>query len=161
MASKPYFVYCDDDYVFTESTKLEKLEGLLNSNPSVSIAGGRCVDFGNALRPGPSMLNVKNGTMTRKFLPETDDDVGCDMTSQFFMGRTKFFQANDVRWDERLGLKGEHEMFFWTFPGKVVVSNTTTCNHYPSPRKAHNYDLVKEIYGFDIEYDYSNLYTPL
>ncbi len=116
-----YFLTCDDDFVFTEQTDIHKLSAHLDAHTDVSIAGGRVMDFGNALRPGPSNFVVKDGKHFRKFLPENGNLTKCEITSQFFAGRTSFFRSNNVRWDERLKVCADHIPFFWTFPGKVEV----------------------------------------
>ncbi len=151
-----YFVACDDDFIFTSDTKLEKLEAILDDCPAVSIAGGRCMDFGNALRPGPSNQRLVDGILVRTFLPEQAAPIECNMTSQFFMGRLDFFKANDVKWDERLKIGNEHECFFHTFPGRVLVDNSVRCDHYPKQILLADRDmhLVKQHYGFDIQYNY-------
>ena len=79
------------------------------------------------------------------------------MSSNFWMGRTSFFREHNVRWSERLDTSEEHEDFFMRFPGKLVVINDVSCEHYPTDMKYGRSGLL----GLEIKYDYSNLYTPI
>lgn len=94
-ASTKYAVLCEDDFRFTEKTKLESFKGILDNDPSIGIIGGVCLKDGKAGIIGSRFLfDWKNEIFWRDPIknPEWKEINGtkyyyCDYIRMFFMAR--------------------------------------------------------------------------
>ncbi len=95
VANTKYVVLCEDDFRFTEKTKLEKFRKILEADSAIGLAGGVCLKDGN---PGIIGSDFTFDTERKIFYrdPIKDPDwkkVGrvkyyyCDYIRMFFMSR--------------------------------------------------------------------------
>jgi len=155
LVKAPFFVLCDDDFVFVGATRLEELQRVMEIDDEIAIVGGRIIDMpGYKLRSGPARLSRDKQVVTILNLPESDDLVECDSTSNFFMGRTVFFRENNIEWDEKLKVE-EHIIFFLNFPGRVVALSWVRVEHHPTEDDPEylayrERPMLKEVYGLEV-----------
>jgi len=112
-----YAVIIDDDFEFTENTKLEKFKAILDSDESVGIVGGKPITpKGKVGTIGSRLLINKERKIFWRFPienPEWKEVRGikyyyADYTRQFLMIRN----VRDIRWDDDLKIGGLHVAFF-------------------------------------------------
>lgn len=112
MAETKYAVICDDDYEFTEQTKLENFRKVLESDEKVGIVAGELIYWGEQ-RQYMHKIKVneeeKFFLILRIFEPEwiyTDGVKYCyaEHVFQFFMMRN----VPEIRWDADLKCQWEH-----------------------------------------------------
>jgi len=116
---EPFVVQLDDDYLFTEETDILYLAELLESDDSLVMAGTKC----RHIRPNRrgwtkyyADVWVDNGVLyaakpsrpARKFQGRPFQIV--DVISNFWVAKRRLF--DDVLWDERYKIGGEHADFF-------------------------------------------------
>jgi len=129
----PFVLLLDDDYRFTEATRVERLVGALESDPRVGVAAGL-------------LLDVYKGRRYPRHVEGTLDTVGdslvhrvgawrdperriCDYVSNFFVARREVFDS--VAW--RGGIGGEHYDFFMQLratPWQVHHDASVTIDHH-------------------------------
>jgi len=114
--SAPYILLLDDDFIFTEETKIERfLDVLENSN--AMICGGCTIHNGNEERYEFN-IEYSNGVLTKKKISQEGIKVGgqtvykTDSVLNFFLADAELFKY--VRWDNSLKLS-EHLSFFLDF----------------------------------------------
>lgn len=154
-ARTPYIVMLEDDFEFTEETKLERFIDVLDNVPEAGLVGGANRTYGGyfeyhngefvsyscdfdlfrgTLSSFPSSQKM---TVTEKGTPYRI----CDMTWNFFMARRELF--DDHLWDDRLRV-AEHYEFFWRIKKnrkwRVAYTPSVVCNH------DHNVDTDPESY---------------
>ncbi len=115
--TKKFAVIIDDDFEFTENTKLEKFRTILARDKSVGIVGGKPITpKGRVGTIGSRLLINKEKEMFWRFpieSPEWREIKGikfyyADYTRQFLMIRN----VPDIRWDDDLKIGGLHVAFF-------------------------------------------------
>ncbi len=125
MADRPVVVNCDDDFVFTDETKIEKLLDVLNHDPSIGLVAGvmrqdgRVVNYTGqfAFAPDGGTRSVASSPPCRRLTiepnpgpPETTPAgtrfVRCDLALNFFAARRESMLR--ARWDPRLKVSWEH-----------------------------------------------------
>lgn len=115
----PFFVLCDDDFVFFRGTRLVPLVRRMRTCPELDIAGGRVldlphyrhVDTRHRRAPGPRSSERVAGTIAGLERRE--------VVRNFFVGRTETVRA--VGWDPDLKLV-EHADFFGRARGVLTVA---------------------------------------
>jgi len=103
-----YFIICDDDFIFTQDTKIEKMKNLLIKY-NLDILGGRYNNVNNRDSIGKN-FKIENNVLY--ITPIENDSPGviyCDMVPNFFIAKTK--KIKKLRWDESLKIM-EHSDFF-------------------------------------------------
>ena len=113
----PYFVTADDDFIFTEQTKLETWLEILEEHPIdliSGIAGG--LEFTGAIEIDDGIFRIARYKSKGK--------IGSiklfDITAQFFMARLdKVLEFG--AWDEDYKTGVEHRDFFFRAKDKLVV----------------------------------------
>ena len=154
----PFFVICDDDFVFTDATRLEELQRVMEEDSDIAIAGGQVTDApgprGVKFSPGPARLKLDGKIIIKEFMPQSNDMIECDSISNFWMGRTEFFREHNVKWDEKLKVQ-EHAKFFLDFPGKVVALNWVRVMHAepensPEYQQYRSRQMLKEVHGLEV-----------
>lgn len=131
MVSEPYFVLCDDDFIFTDETDLSRALTVLEARPDIGVVGGRLFDLQQNPATGEISRHArfwelqlhydpaKRQLMTipvHYFAPDPKyvGDVSyyeCDAVMNFAVFRTAIFDET-VRWDPRFKSNGEHEDFY-------------------------------------------------
>ncbi|KAM6974282.1 uncharacterized protein LKV04_015920 [Tautogolabrus adspersus] len=136
-----YFLWVDDDFVFTENTKIEKLVEIMEAFPELDVLGGTVNGnqfyFTLEYEEGEEM---DGGCLNRKSRGSFKSLPGyphCSWTSgvvNFFLARTD--AAQKVGFDPKLQ-RVAHSEFFMDGLGSLMVA---TCNHVSighQPRKSN------------------------
>lgn len=134
----PYFLVCEDDFVFTAKTRLENLVEVLRDDPQVAFAGGE-VDgpekerwiIADFTRPFRGVVRLVAPREAYKFTDSGLPYLPCDCTWNFGALRTDV--AKRCRWDEELPLV-EHLEYFWR------LSQAWKCAFVPSVEIKHGSD---------------------
>lgn len=156
-----YFLLCDDDFVFTEETKIEILKILLEENKA-DIVGGVIKnkfnyvegDFKNRIKNliktfykkieihnyYGEILNVENELIVKYFNKSTFKDfIATDICLNFFLGKVESIK-NTGAWNKDLKI-GEHTDFFIRMKEnglKVLTTKLCICDHYSIRTKEYN-----------------------
>lgn len=146
----PYFVLCDDDFIFDKradlafmrhilaTTDVELLGGLIfNRVPRVEgksvwqfLWRGQVLAFLYVLmkyeRIGRFQGNYEltNRILYSKAITYNPPFTPCDYVQNFFMAKTAAFHVRSISWDDSLKV-GEHEAFFWEAKQKGLRIATT------------------------------------
>lgn len=122
-----YFIYLDDDYVFTENTRLEVLITVLEKNEDIDIVAGYCLDKGVERRNFNGLLvpSDKKGYLAFKRGLQKGRRWGgriklFDIVENFWAGRTE--KLKQVKWRSELKTL-EHVVFLvdCMFSGLIVA----------------------------------------
>ncbi|MDB5343899.1 MAG: glycosyl transferase family 2 [Schlesneria sp.] len=133
--TRPFVLLLDDDFCFTEATRIDHLHQRLHLDPPVGIVAGSCVDIvGEVKRPRSSggTLDLFDETLVIKQGAWRDQVSGIrEYVPQFGLIRREVFA--DVRWDGGIG--AEHYDFLLQLRNsrwKVVHDLSVTIDHYPT-----------------------------
>uniref|UniRef100_A0A3Q1G501 Beta-1,4 N-acetylgalactosaminyltransferase 1-like n=1 Tax=Acanthochromis polyacanthus TaxID=80966 RepID=A0A3Q1G501_9TELE len=153
-----YFVWVDDDFLFTKDTKLEKLVEVMEAIPELDVVGGSVqgnqYQFVLEYEEGEEMdggcLNRRNSTHFHP-LPAYPQ---CSLTSgvvNFFVARTD--SALKVGFDPKL-LRVAHSEFFMDGLGSLLVTSCpdVVIGHQTEPNKDPRYTRFRTPEGNDITY---------
>lgn len=162
----PYTLLLDDDFLFTEHTKIENFLRILEEE-NFDIVGGDVIDHGKQKRlfrgdykvaDNKLHLRYKLGRKIKGQYPRFDFIVN------FFLAKTDTLVK--YPWDNDLKIR-EHEVFFWRLRQakvRVTYTNTVSVFHFPEifnledkaayhkkrhDRLAHFHKLACEKLGFD------------
>ena len=136
----PYFVLCDDDFVFDEKTRLEAFAKILDET-DVELIGGCVMDLsltgtGQFDRPnvyaGHLILDAERNLRIAAIQPERPF-VRCDIVPNWFMAKTEPVRQKTGGWDPLFKTE-EHTDFFWRArqAGLRVAFTMDVCvNHAP------------------------------
>lgn len=165
MVETKYAIIIDDDFIFTEETKLEKMKAVLDNDPSVGVVGGCPVTSSGKIGTGGSTLRVdrEHSFLVRKPIeePEWKEINGikyfyADFIRQFLIIRN----VPELRWEERMKICGLHLYFFlklkWEERWKAAYVPEVTVLHdrsRPTPeytefrRRRDAWKMLHEITG--------------
>lgn len=118
-----YFITLDDDFIFTEKTRLEIFYEILENTP-FNLVGGVVMDGGTKTRVYHGSLNVVDDTLvlTKQAVVGFLEDMPVyDIVLQFFMAESQIVQK--ARWHDDMKTF-EHEEFFFRNKNKFVVTHT-------------------------------------
>lgn len=133
-----YAIIIDDDFIFTEKTKLERMKTVLDGDPSVGVVGGCPMTSSGKIGTGGSTLRID---LEHKFLirgPIEDPNwKEIDSVKYFYADFVRQFliirNVPELRWDERMKISGEHLYFFlkvkWDERWKVAYVPEVTVLH--------------------------------
>ena len=163
----PYFVHCDDDFIFDRRADLPLAQRLLEDNDLDLVAGLYFDVFPmsfsgwiKALAKGQLFL-IRNqitmqgvprrffgnfeeradGTVVRTEIPYTPPVVKCDLVQNFFMARTDRVRETVGGWNDEIKIGGDHEDFFyraWRAGLKVGQSESFGTIHYPETNSVYS-----------------------
>lgn len=129
LAKGEYILILEDDFEFTEETKIETLLSILERNPDIKIVGGDVRENNIPVRFN-FFWNKKNGALEQVADGDNwreDREVKWKKTGStmnFFLSYKKFLLDN--KWDEKLKINSEHTDFFYRLDG-VAVAFTPDC----------------------------------
>lgn len=126
--STPYFVICDDDFVWSGETDLSLPLNVLQSAPQIAVVGGKLYDnFDNRLskenprhwerwlihdRKTRTLFEIPIDATELQMRTIGNETVFCvDTVMNFAMMRTSAF-SEGLAWDEQFKSNGEHEDFY-------------------------------------------------
>ncbi|HNQ92345.1 MAG TPA: glycosyltransferase, partial [Alphaproteobacteria bacterium] len=134
MASTPYVLLLDDDFLFTEETKIEFFIDVLDST-GFHIVAGNVLDCGKKKLIFRGMMNVKDNILYLNSYQRGKDFEGhikYDFVLNFFLARTKTLL--DYPWDDALKIR-EHEAFFWNLKQHnipITAISNVSISHFPT-----------------------------
>jgi GT2 family glycosyltransferase len=133
-----YTLLLDDDFIFTEDTKLEIFKDILDKNEDIGVVGGMMYIENNELhfegklkRKGEELIfgrevgKYKKGDGYKYAL--------CDYVLNFALFKTELFDS--CQWDDRLKIAGEHTDFYLNLlktRWKVAYTPDVTAIHAPT-----------------------------
>jgi glycosyltransferase involved in cell wall biosynthesis len=126
----PYCVILDDDFVFTNETKLETLLNILKDDEELGGVGGLVNNdwFAFNFRAFRDKLHIRP-------TPQTENPVYCDLINQFVMFRTNVFQK--YHWDEALPINEHYNFFYSLWRGEqwriALTSDVNIAHVRPRP----------------------------
>ena len=162
----PYFLLCDDDFVFDRRADLELAQDLLEQH-DLDLLGGLYYDVfplsarealkdllsfrffrlrnqlsmqGVARRFFGNLVTQADGSVKLEQIPYTDPLVRCDLVQNFFLARTQRVRDTVGGWDDKLKIGGEHEAFFYKAKGtglRVGNSERFGIVHYQETNKTY------------------------
>jgi len=166
ITDRPYKLVLEEDFVFTENTKIEKMVEVLEDNPEIGVVGGKVLTNGMELpfehffkKNGRTLYHVKNDNEWTGGYKIT----GC--VPNFALMRDNL----GVGWDERIKIEGEHTDFYLQMMDtdwKIAYLKDVSINHekvnspqYKKLRKRTEFlKILFEKYGID-KIVYSNGYV--
>ena len=115
-STTPYVMSLDDDFVFTNATKIEKLYQFLLNHGEFDLASGSLyTDTNSELYDYAGLINIEGDNFKlvrgdRGIIIDSDNHCKLvDIVANFFMAKRD--KLNQVKWDPILKL-GEHQDFF-------------------------------------------------
>lgn len=143
-----YVVICDDDYVFTERTKLENFRTVLEQRADVGLCAGSLESRNQKWNYEHYLDKFKNYYILREILDPKWQEAGgvkyllCDLVLNFFMLRRSCWK--DCSWDPYYKIVQEHVQYFLDLKdqGKWKVAYT------PSVHAIHDKKPVSDEYEF-------------
>ena len=174
----PYFVLCDDDFIFDKranlafmrhilaTTDVELLGGLF-LNRAVRVHGeAACLFLGRFLRRRQfsafwfallkrekirrfqGNYEVTDGTLYTKPITYTPPFTRCDYVHNFFMAETAALRTRGIRWNDGLKVY-EHEAFFFEAKQKGLdVATTEEVGIVHQPIFSENYNKYRYPRGY-------------
>lgn len=115
IASKPYIVLCDDDYLITENTRIERMLSVLQESPAISLVAGM-IEEDRRVRNWVGTYMIANNSLRVSRLKEKFRTAGgvsyrrTDVAWNFFVARTESLKR--IPWDNELKIAAEHVDFF-------------------------------------------------
>jgi glycosyltransferase involved in cell wall biosynthesis len=138
----PYFVTLDDDFVFTEATRLEVMLDILASSP-LDVLAGRVRNPGGSVLEFEGLLDLTDGVLT--YIRKHREDLGrfrtYDIVPQFFAARTEAFR-DFGGWDPELKLF-EHTDLFLRAKGRLTVGSTKEVEVLHAPAGGAGYQSYR------------------
>ena len=140
---RPFLVFLDDDFEFTEQTHIHRLWDRLQQDSAIGVVAGACIDVlagqrqlrnsGGTFTLHGSVLEIQTGEWRNHSEGERE------YVPQFALIRREVFQ--DVRWEGGIG--GEHYDFCLQLmhsSWKVVQEASVTVDHHPLTAALPGYD---------------------
>lgn len=148
---EPYVLILDDDFEFTEDTRIDYFLDVLNSDPQIGVVGGNLsgrnpYDYHLILNKTTNKLyyiKFKNELLFKSTEMVTKQSVVynlCDVVLNFALFKKEVF--NNILWDEELKLS-EHTDFYLRLKKlnkwKIAHTNSVTINH---PEKINSPEYI-------------------
>jgi GT2 family glycosyltransferase len=126
----PYFLLCDDDFIFTKVTDIACAQIILDSDPNIAVVGGLLFDIydgeqigENNPRSWEKVLHLDQNRKTVTLFPAGIERSSpryagdtpyflVDAVLNFAMMRTSAFHKRRLGWDPQFKITGEHEDFY-------------------------------------------------
>lgn len=110
-----YCLILEDDFVFTEKTRIDRMAEVLEANPEIGVIGGAVVEYGYEL-PFEHYFEQDGAVLRHRKAPDEWFDMGgwgyklTGCVPNFAMMRRELFEG--ISWDEELKIEGEHTDFY-------------------------------------------------
>jgi glycosyltransferase involved in cell wall biosynthesis len=165
--TEPFFVLCDDDFVFDGRTNFADALRILKRHPNIGVVGGRLYDYDGQSEGVRNWelflhLDVANRTLTAipiyQYAPIAREMGAvrfyiCDAVMNFAVMRRSMFDDSRIRWDELFKSNGEHEDFFLNLKTKTSVQvaylpTMLACHHHPTRFSLYRAQLRERVDGW-------------
>ena len=166
--NRKYKLILEDDFVFTEDTKINKLVEIMEAEPLIGIVGGKVMQDGHEIK-FEHYLEKKGKTIYHKRSGEYANGwkyTGC--VPNFCLIRANI----GIKWDGRIKISGEHTDFFLKLmqtDWKVAYTRECSVDHVKINSKEyklmrgrdeflkimfenHNIDRIVYLTGYTMEY---------
>ena len=143
-----YFVLLDDDFEFTQQTKIETFKELLEKY-NFDLIGGKLFEVDMPYLQYIGFFKIYRKVLyiwTYKDISNACEIISVDFTWNFFLAKTNVIQKNP--WDSELKL-GEHENFFLNLKNnnvKVGYTPHVVINHWPDWGKNKDGEIINRAY---------------
>ncbi len=118
---EPFLVQIDDDYIFTPEADVLRLAALLDENENLALAGCKCRHIRGNGRTGWTKYYARVRLDGHKLIADRPGEkyrretqglpwYEVDVVSNFWVAKRRLF--DNMMWDERLKIGGEHADFF-------------------------------------------------
>lgn len=132
LVTKPYVIICDDDYLVTENTRLERMLAVLQADEEISLVGG-LVNEETMTKNWVGYYSIEGETLKVSKLHKRYWVAGgvkyryTDVCWNFFVARSSSLKR--VRWDDKLKIAAEHVDFFISRfkAGEISVYTPESC----------------------------------
>lgn len=141
VSKEKYMVISDDDFVFTENTRLENWKRILDQRPWIGVAAGMVITRGqewhyeHELRKFKTFYVMKDMKNIRWHNCDGIKYHYCDLTLNFFMLRRECWK--DCPWDSEYKIVHEHLQYFLDMKDqgkwRVAYTPTVTAIHDKEP----------------------------
>ena len=134
VATTPYILLLDDDFVFTKDTRVERLTHVLDTT-DYDIVAGEILDFGRRRLAFRGRLEIKDGNLHLYHHSRAGHHIGYpmyDFVLNFFVARRASLLKSP--WHTQLKIR-EHEAFFWQAKQnsfKITAIPSVRCDHFPT-----------------------------
>jgi len=132
---QPYILMLEEDFVFNDKTRIEKLLKIMEAEPEAGIVGGLVLEnetpvhFEHVLRQdGATLYHDPDGDFWQNFMQSRYKRTGSVMNFALF--KREVFR--DISWDERIKIEGEHTDFYWRLsktPWAVFFTDSAAIEH--------------------------------
>ena len=143
-----YFVLLDDDFEFTEQTKIETFKELLEKY-NFDLIGGDFVNYGWQISKFVGFFKIYRKVLYAciyRYPTDGYNAIPVDFTHNFFLAKTDVIQKN--LWDSELKI-GEHESFFLNLKNnhvKVGYTPHVSVNHWPDYGEPLDDKIINQAY---------------
>jgi GT2 family glycosyltransferase len=172
-----YILIGDDDFIFTEETKIDAAIAVLDKDPEVGFVGGKVVDIGYdnqgnreivAERHYEYLLNYRPAEQLLIYTPVDwirpivrhagqIEYLLCDIVLNFGIFRRQMFEDERIRWEERIKINGEHEDFFL----KVKMYSKFRVAYCDSLKIDHQRHIENEYKGLRYRQEGRSVFTSI
>jgi len=105
-----YFMYVDDDYIFTNQTRIDLLLDVIE-NTEVGLVAGQVMDENSWKRHPMVHVPPQSWAEAETRIEQFPDCVYCDFATNFFLAETDLILSKTPRWDPNLKTV-EHQDFY-------------------------------------------------
>lgn len=160
----PYFLLCDDDFIFSEITDIACAQIIFDSDPDIAVVGGLLFDVYDGEKISESnprswekVLHFDKSRKTVTLFPAEIErpspryagDIPyflVDAVLNFAMMRTSVFHKGRLGWDPQFKITGEHEDFYLNLKTSAPDIKVAYC---PSMMAYHHH--TSSHYGDDYQ----------
>jgi glycosyltransferase involved in cell wall biosynthesis len=164
LVDTPYFLLCDDDFVFSGKSDVFLLTERLVEY-GADISAGLYDDLGVALRHFYGSFSSDGNSLVRKLRVGKNlsrNVIQVDFAPNFFVGKTEAVLR--IGWDEHIKIGYEHEDFFLCAMKcklKSIVNTDVNVLHLPYGGKEylrHRFNTEESFKAFRSKHNYTQIY---
>jgi glycosyltransferase involved in cell wall biosynthesis len=141
----PHTILLDDDFYFTENTKIEKFLDILETQ-AFDLVAGDVIDYGTQTRLFRGDFEIKENKLYLKYKvghSQKGQYLAFDFVINFFLTRTELLLRSP--WDKELKIR-EHEDFFIRLKkngGRVTYTPDVSIFHFPDMEGEGSNDMYQ------------------
>jgi len=149
VAKEKYVMICDDDFIFTEKTKLENWKEILDAHPEIGLVAGQLITNGQRWNYEYNLEFFDNGYYMKEIRGvDWHETQGipfhfADLVLNFFLMRKETW--SDVPWDADYKVAHEHLNYFLDLKKskwKAAYTPSVIANHDRKPAQ-DEYEILR------------------
>ena len=153
IAKEKYIMICDDDFIFTEETKLENWKIVLDDRPEVGLVAGQLITRGQRWNYEYHLELFDNGYIMKEIRGIDWHKTNgipfhyADLVLNFFLMRKETW--NDVSWDANYKIVHEHLNYFLDLKEtkwRVAYTPSVVARHDKGPAQ-DEYEILRASKG--------------